>query len=132
MPDRETMLRTIDQAMGARQRGDKQALAEFLAPDATYQLNGTAELLRGMPIGPEGAEAAVHSLMDRFTFHRVERADTLIDGNQAALRWRIQVSTDGGEPVETELLHLWTIDDQGRVASVLEFGDTALIARMLG
>ena len=38
--DRDAMLQTIDAAYAARQRGDKEAVAAFLAPNATFRLAG--------------------------------------------------------------------------------------------
>ncbi len=53
----------------------------------------------------------------------------LIDGLQAAVRLRATVALGGLEPVETELCHLWVFDEAGKIRSVTEFFDTALLVR---
>ena len=128
---REDTLRIIDEAYGARQRGDKEALGTYWAPEATFQLVGTESLLKGLPLGPVGAAVSVDELIDRFQFHEVERLDSVVEGNKAAVRWRIKVSKPGEEPETTELFDLVTLTDDGRIASLVQFTDTALVKSMM-
>jgi ketosteroid isomerase-like protein len=130
MPDRARILAAIDTAYAARERGDKEALASHFAPFATFHIAGRKELL-GFDVGPVDAMSAIGELIDLFTFHRVERLHVAIDGNVAVVHLRIDVSTAGGGRETTELCDIWTFDDDAKVRSIVEFGDTALIAHML-
>ncbi|RYD81221.1 MAG: nuclear transport factor 2 family protein, partial [Sphingomonadales bacterium] len=114
MLDRDRMLAAIDDAYARRAAGDKAGLASSWAPGATFQLVGDAALLAAVPIGPAGAAEAVEQLIDMIRFHAFERLNAVVEGNQAAVRWRITASVLGGEPVESELFDLWTFDDQYR------------------
>jgi ketosteroid isomerase-like protein len=131
MADRDVMLATIDAAYAARQRGEKDIVAGFFAPGATYRLVGTPHLLNDMPVGPLDAATAIEALIDQFHFLDVRRIGVQIDGDCAAVQLAIRVRTDGGDDVESELLDLWTFGDDGKVTGIVEFGDTALMAALL-
>jgi ketosteroid isomerase-like protein len=132
MPDRDQLLSNIDAAYAARIRGDKAALGAHFAPGATFRLAGNAGLVRGdLPVATSDAEKAVSDLIDLFQFHDIERLDAVVDGDSAAVRWRLSVSTGGAPPVETEVYDLWKFDGEGRAVSLTQFADTALIAHML-
>ena len=131
MHDRVTMLQTIDAAYAARQKGDKESFAAFLAPGATFRLAGTSHLLGGMPVGPADARAAIGSLIDQFHFNEVRRIDGLVDGNRAAVRMAVRVAVAGGGEVATELFDIWTFDAAGNVTDITQFADTAQIAALL-
>ena len=130
MPDRANVLAAIDSAYAAREAGDKEALARHFAPFATFHIVGRKELL-GFDVGPVDAMSAIGELIDLFTFHRVERLHVAIDGSVAVVHLRIEVSTAGGARETTELCDIWTFDDDAKFRSIVEFGDTALIAHML-
>ncbi len=130
MPDRARILAAIDTAYAARKRGDKEALASHFAPFATFHIAGRKELL-GFDVGPVDAMSAIGELIDLFTFHNMERLNVAVDGDVAVIRWRIEVSLQDGPRETTQLCDIWTFDDDAKVRSIVEFGDTALIAQML-
>jgi ketosteroid isomerase-like protein len=130
MLDRANVLAAIDSAYVAREAGDKEALARHFAPFATFHIVGRKELL-GFDVGPVDAMSVISELIDLFTFHRMERLHVSIDGAVAVIHWRIDVSAAGGARETTELCDIWTFDDDAKVRSIVEFGDTALMARML-
>ena len=131
MPDRDEILGIIDEAYETRARGDKAALAKYWAPAATYRLAGAANLLPTVPVGPHEANAAVDALIDLFRFHDLERLDAVVDDGKAAIHWRVTVSTGDRAPVKTELYDLWTFDAAGKLTSLTQFTDTALLRTML-
>lgn len=131
LAERDRILDTIDQAYAARAAGDFEAMARFWEPHATYRLAGEAALLPAVPVGPADAVEAVRTLIDLFDFHRFERVSSVVEGNRAAVHWRVTVSNNGGDPVEAELYDLWQFSENGRATSLLQFTDTALIVRML-
>ncbi len=131
MRDREAILKIIDDAYATRMSGDKAALEQLWAPGGVYHFAGDPNLLPDFPVGPTHGAPATSALVDLFTFHSLERLDSVVEGGTAAVRWRVILSTEGKEPVTTEILDLWTIDGDGKIGSLVQFGDTALVAGML-
>lgn len=131
MASREEVLAIIDNAYAARARGDKAAVDQIWAPGATYQMVGEASLMRAYPVGPGHAETATHAIIDLFTFHDFKRIDAIVEGNRAAILIRVTLSTATHEPRETMLYDLWELDDDGKVKSVIQFTDTALVSSMM-
>jgi len=132
MPDRDQLLRTIDDAYAARMRGDGEALGALFAPSATFRFGGDPTLVQSeAPLAPGEVGPAVARLIELFRFHELERVDAVVEGNSVAVHSRFRVSTGGGEPVESELYDLWKFDEAGRVTSLLQFADTALMRHML-
>jgi ketosteroid isomerase-like protein len=130
MADRETILCNIEAAYAARTRGDREALATYWAPGGKYRLVG-AETLHGIEAGANEANEAIGALIDLFQFQAVERLATLVDGNRAALHWRVTFTSGGSEPATVELCDLWEVADDGKLLSLTQFTDTQLIARYL-
>lgn len=131
MPARAQILQTINQAYEARMRGDKAALATFLAPGATFRLAGETSMLASVPAGTSDLHQAAAALIDLFQFHDLKQLGALVDDGTAVIHWQASVSTGGQEPVTTELCDLWTFDEQGRLKSLVQFVDTALLVQML-
>jgi ketosteroid isomerase-like protein len=129
--EREEILRIIDGAYAARMRGDKEAVAEYWEPDAVYRLAGEASIMPAVPVGPADVMEAVGALIDLFHFHKLERVEAVVEGLNAAIHWRVTVSTWGGERVDAELFDLWRFSERGKATSLLQFTDTALIVQML-
>lgn len=131
MRDREALLALIDHAYEARTRGDKEELARCWAPGATYRMVGEAGLLECVPCGPADATQATAVLIDLAEFQEMERLSALVEDNQAAIRWRVTVSVAGKPPVDTEICDFWTLDDEGRLLSLVQYCDTALLSQLL-
>jgi ketosteroid isomerase-like protein len=56
---------------------------------------------------------------------------SVIEGDKGAVRWRVRLRhAPTGENHETELFDLWTIEGD-RVKSVVQFCDTALVAKLV-
>jgi len=126
--DRDEILHIIDSVYTARKAGDKEAVAAYWAPDAIFRLAGEASLMSAVvPAGTGGAKDAVDALIDRFQFHELERLSAVVEGNMAAIHWRVTFSTAGCAPLTTEISDLWTIGEDGKAVSLLQFTDTALL-----
>jgi ketosteroid isomerase-like protein len=130
MADRETILRNIEAAYAARTRGDRAELATYWAPGGTYRLVG-AEALPGIRAGANDANEAIGVLIDLFQFHEVERLATLVDGNRAALHWRVTFTSGESDPATVELCDLWEVAADGKLVSLTQFTDTQLVASYL-
>lgn len=127
---REAILRVVDSALAARTRGED--VAHFFAPNATFRIAGEPSLYRDFPSGPGEAVPTVAELMRRVRFQACERIDEIVEGNRAACRWRIDFTIDDGPAATTEVCDLWTFDEEGRIADLIQFVDSALLVRMLG
>jgi len=130
MLDRAKVLAVVDAAYEARNRGDKAALDTMWVPGAKFRLAGDESLLRDVPAGLSDARDATGELIDLFKFDKLERMDAVVEGNRAAIHWRVTLTPLGGPTVVTELYDLWTLDDNGKVQSLLQFCDTGLIAQL--
>jgi hypothetical protein len=127
---RERILATVDAALAARTAGE--AVAHFFAPGAKFRIAGEPSLYGDFPAGPGDAVPTVAGLMQRVAFDSCERIDAIVEGNRAACRWIIHFSIDGGPAATTEVCDLWTFDEEGRIAELVQFVDSALLVRMLG
>ncbi|MCW3836545.1 nuclear transport factor 2 family protein [Sphingomonas canadensis] len=130
MLDREAILQRIDTAYAARTRGDMAALDAMWADDATYQLIG-ASMLPRVPAGVSDMHEAVGRLIDIFQFHEAERVTAIVEGLRAALHWRITFSTGAASIANTELCDFWEFTPEGKVRSLVQFTDTALLRILL-
>lgn len=129
--ERAQLLRKIDEIYDARSRGDKEAVLAHLASGSRYQLVGDTGLLPDFPAGPEEVPKAISTLIDRVQFQQRERLSAIVEGNSAAVRWRVILSVDGKPPVTTEICDLWEFDEDGRMTSLVQFIDTALLRKLL-
>ncbi|WP_373475948.1 nuclear transport factor 2 family protein [Sphingorhabdus sp.] len=128
---RDQILDTIDQIYTARVAGDKSSFARYWAEGSTYEMMGAPQTLGEQSRTKNDARTAIGELIDTFKFHTVNLVDSVVDGNRAVVRLQIDVSTGGGPIHNTELLNIWEFDDAGKVQSLAESVDTALVARML-
>jgi ketosteroid isomerase-like protein len=128
---RDQILDTIDQIYAARVAGDKSLFAQYWADGSTYEMLGAPQTLGEQSRTKNDARTAIGELIDTFKFHTVKRVDSVVDENRAVVRLHIEVSTGGGPIHNTELLNIWEFGDDGKVQSLAESVDTALVARML-
>jgi ketosteroid isomerase-like protein len=131
MLTRDQVLSAVDAIYAARVKGDKEAVSKLWAADATFQLVGEESILRSMPVTPQNAHTSISQMIDTFTFHSVERVESLVEGNRVAIVIRIIVSSCEDKKHEMLLYDLWELNDQGQAKSLMEFSDTAMVATML-
>ena len=120
----------VEDAYGARRAGDWEKLASYWRPDATFRLAGNPALIPAVPAAEAPASESVAALVRMFEFHDMERLGAVIDGNIAVFRWQVELSKPGEAPIVTEILDWFELDDDGRIRSLVQFVDTAQIARM--
>jgi ketosteroid isomerase-like protein len=130
--DRDAMLRTIDELYDWRVKGDKARIAALLAPEAQFRIAGDTLPIPGVPPGEGPAGPKIAELIDGFVFHKVERLAAVVEGDKVAVLSRASISPAGsGVTIDAELYDLWTFGPDGKVVSGLQFGDAALIARLV-
>lgn len=126
--DRDSVLGIIDQAYDARRRGDAEALSKLWAEGATYELAGDKSLLAAFPAsGPSASQPAVEAIMARIDMPGLERITAVVEFPRAVVLWRATVSFGGRPTFETMLCDLFTFDKAGKIASLLQFSDTAQV-----
>ena len=130
MMDADTIAQLVRDGYDARQRGDKEAMAGFFAPGATYRMVGHAALGDRLPVEPVDAMEAIGALIDQFTFNDIQIVQMLADSNTAMLQLRLEVATDG-DPLHTEACDIWEFDDDGKVTAITQFVDTVLVVQAM-
>jgi ketosteroid isomerase-like protein len=118
----------------ARVRGDAGAIAENFADDAVFRIAGSpqASPVPCETVGAETLRGHLEQLIQAFEFKDHQVLDVLVDGARVGVHSRVTVrSTASGETATTELFDLLEFKD-GRIASMTQFIDTALAARLAG
>ncbi|HEY1736243.1 MAG TPA: nuclear transport factor 2 family protein [Methylovirgula sp.] len=131
MIGRDEFLKKLDEAYAFRASGDREGLASILAPDMKFRIAGEEGSIPGVP-QTGTAMAKIGEMIGTFHLHSVKRADAVVEGHKAAVLWNVVLTFRDGEKVNAELYDLWTIGDDGKLTSLLQFGDAALVAHVLG
>jgi ketosteroid isomerase-like protein len=129
--NREKVLGIIEDAYTARRAGNWEKLATYWRPDATYRFAGAPELLPAFPAAEAPVAQSVPALVEMFQFHGMEQLGAVVEGNVAVFRWRAELSRTGGKRITTEILDWFELDDEGLIRSLVQFGDTAMVARLM-
>jgi ketosteroid isomerase-like protein len=128
--DIETLLRDV---YAARVRGDLDAICRAFTPDARFEM-ASSHLAGPAPVRAVGVaqfRPAIEGLIKTFEFKDHAIVTMVIDGEQAAVRWRSTMrSTVTGETVTTEVVDIIHFAN-GRIAAITEFCDTALAAHLM-
>jgi ketosteroid isomerase-like protein len=131
MTNEQMFLELVERCYDYRAAGDKAGLRSVLSPDATYAMPMSARA-SGMPQGVVDAFDAISLLIDEFTFHAYDRLDHVVQADRAAIRRRIRLTRKpDGPTVETEIVDLWTRGPDGKLASLVQFVDTALLLDLI-
>jgi len=132
MADRAQMEKTLREAYAARKRGDLDALGAAFAPHARFQMAGSnVSPIAQKVVGADQYRPLLAGMIRTFELLDYTIVRMLIDGNMAAVQWHAKMrSSITGQTVETDLFDLIEMED-GRIASFLEFCDTALAARLM-
>jgi ketosteroid isomerase-like protein len=126
---RDDALTAIRGAYAARASGDKEALGRYFAEGARFEIAGD-QGLQSVTLTSAHPMEAISSLIDQFTFSDVELVDAVVDGRKIAARWKLTVTVAGREPVSTQLFDLIELDDDGKITSLVQFADTALVREL--
>jgi ketosteroid isomerase-like protein len=133
MGDRASVEKIVQDAYAARKAKDLDAIASMFTPNATFRLAGSPAAFPGAvrAQGEVELRASVGALIKAFDFLEQQMLMSVVEGNKAAVHWRVRLRHNPtGEVHETELFDLWTIEG-GRVASLVQFCDTALAAQLM-
>jgi len=134
MASRQDLEQVLRESYAARQRNDIDGIMKHFTSDARFAIAGSAQ---ASPVamrvgGAPAVRASLEHLIKAFLMPECRIISILIDGDRAAVHWRPKVqSATTGETVETEICDLIEFRD-GKIASFLEFCDTAAAARLAG
>ncbi|RST31603.1 hypothetical protein HMF7854_12725 [Sphingomonas ginkgonis] len=130
--DRDDAKALMTRAYAARAAGDREALSELWADGAEFRIAGDASLHDRVLLSGGHPMQAIGELIDRFTLSEIELVDLVVDGSAIVAHWRLRAAAPGKAAVPTELLDLVRVDDDGRIRSLVQFADTALIRHLAG
>lgn len=124
-------IQTIQAIYEAFGRGDAQGVLDRVASDVRWGYNVEADdvpwhqpITARADLGRFFASLAEHVDIDRF-----EPLSFLTGPQQVAVHLRIGFTVRRtGRRVDMDHLHLWTLDADGKVASLIHFEDTAQVA----
>jgi ketosteroid isomerase-like protein len=122
----------IRKLYAARVSGDIPAILPFAAPDVEFVLAGDpgASPVAGRVRGADALRPQLEKLFTVFTFHSYDIVTLVVEGSNAAVRARARLtSTATGATVDMEFGDFFTFKD-GRVASFVQFCDTALAGKL--
>lgn len=109
MRDRQTIEQLVNDLHAARLDSDLERLCGLFADDAQLRIVGTSD---GKPItidavGVEQIRRWLGMMVKAFRLSDYERLATIVDGERAAVHWRVQIrSKITGAVVPTELFDL--------------------------
>lgn len=132
--DRDAIQRLIEANYAARARGDFEATRRCFSEHPRFEVAGSpqASAVTCRVEGQAPFESVLRAMMSAWEWRDHTLVSTLIDGNRAAVRWRARLRhAPTGQTVETEAVDLLTVEN-GRIASFVEFCDTALAQRIMG
>ena len=133
MQSREQIETIVRDLYAARVRGDVDGLVRPFTQDGWLQIAGFPG--EAEPGGKQVADKAqlregLENLVREFDFLQQDIVTSVIEGDRAAIHSRVRVRhSASGVTEDTDILDLFTFED-GRIASLLEFCDTALAVRL--
>jgi ketosteroid isomerase-like protein len=129
---KEEIEKAIRKLYAARVVGNVDAMMGVMAPDVKFGLAGckTASPVVGRLNGVDEVRSQLTKLVDGFRFNAYEIVSVVVDGSNAAVHARANItSAITGQTVDMELADFIEFKD-GSVNSFLQFCDTALAAKL--
>ena len=135
MTDANTIREAIRSTYRARVQGDLEGTVALFADDAVFDFNGEGVGLPNMGTAVRG-KPAIRLLMtefiDSFRMSDWEEVSLVVEGDKAALHWRVTVTfTQNGRSEKFDVFDLLTFRD-GKIVYFRQSTDTAKIREMLG
>ena len=130
--DSEAKRRLVEEAYAARAKGDIKKILAAFQPNGAFQLAGDTNTLNvlGAVEGHPQLEAVLTGLVKDYEFIKRDILSFTAEGDRAAVHSRLTIRfVPKNKTFSTELVDLFTFKD-GKIASLVEFLDTALIASL--
>ena len=131
MSDRTEIEGLVRALYAARVGNDIATVDRLFADDAEFEILGrNPAAVR--TTGRRNIVAAAEALMKSFVMDDLAIVALLIDGNRAAVHWRVTVkSAASRNPVPTDMIDIVTIEN-GKIVSLTEICDSALAIQLAG
>ncbi|NEV01977.1 nuclear transport factor 2 family protein [Bradyrhizobium uaiense] len=132
MADREAMQRLVTQAYAARGKGEIDSLMETFGSDSRFELVGDKKALHltGVVEGHANVRQALAQYIAAFEFMDRKITSFLVDGDRAAVHSTITVRFIPKNITFTaDVLDLFRFEN-GKIAELVEFTDTALLKQV--
>ncbi len=129
---KEEIEKAIRKLYAARVVGNVDAMMGVMAPDVNFALAGDpkASPVVGRLRGADKLRPQLTKLVDGFRFNAYEIVNVVVDGSNAAVHARANItSTATGQTVDMELADFIEFKD-GSVNSFVQFCDTAMAAKL--
>jgi ketosteroid isomerase-like protein len=129
MTDREAMRKLVEQAYADRGSGNIDGLMSAFHADAVFELVGDTKVLAlaGAVRSHPNVREAMTSFVGAFEFIERDIIAFIADGDRAAVHCRLTIRFVPKDlTFTTELTDLFKFQD-GKIAELVEFADTALI-----
>ncbi|MGE3149042.1 MAG: nuclear transport factor 2 family protein [Pseudorhodoplanes sp.] len=134
MPDRAALEELVRTAYDARKNGDLDAVNRIFSENVHFRIAGDAAF-QPMTMRAEGLRnfrLLLKEMITVFEWIDQEILSIVIEGSKVAVHWRGGIrSAVTGDIVVTECADFFEIEG-GRVSSLVEFCDSALLARLTG
>lgn len=114
--------------------GDLDTISRHFASDCRFELAGSsaASQVAVKAVGAEQFGPTIAALMKIFEMSDLNILSIVVEGDKAAVHWRVKVrSSVTGDMAVTDLCDIVEFR-RDKVASFLEFCDTAMAQRMMG
>lgn len=124
----------IESFQSRRQADDLEGCLNHFTPDAVCRLAGSpqASPIAGTHQGTAAVRQLLSALIDHWQWQAVEIDSITIQGDRAALHFNLTtLYTPTKTLVTTEIVDIITVRE-GKIASFVEFVDTALAAKVAG
>ena len=131
--DKEAIGRAIEDLYAARLSNNPSSCAAGFSEDASFRLAGSSDT-GNFALAVQGQaelKPALCALVDTWTWTAQEINSVLIDGSEAAVRYRLTTThVPTGKSVETECMDHLVFDENLKVCSMVEFVDTAMVEHL--
>lgn len=130
-------LEVVQTIYAAFQRGDITAILGLLAEDVAWESwTDNSAQAAGVPWLKPGvgktAVAEFFGLVGQMKIHDIQVLDFLASERQVAVEFIIDATAPNGSRYRDEELHLWTVNDAGKVTRMRHYTDTAKHIRAAG
>jgi ketosteroid isomerase-like protein len=132
--NRAEIERLVTHIYAVRKLNDAAKAAGLFAPDAVFELAGSAGpgRIAARVQGHVGMSDMMGALVNAWEWLDHEVSDLVIDGNRAAIRYKTrQRFIPTNQVVVTDLFDLVTFNDAGKIVHMVEFCDTALASDLI-
>ena len=129
---REEFERTLSEFYATRMSNDADLVLGLFAKDAAFEIVGSPEESPAMRASAESPDFAdiMREVVKTWVWKNRKPLSTLIEGDSATAMYELTVVfTPTGEEITMRIVDIWHVEG-GKIKTLTEFVDTALLARL--